>query len=118
MTRRHALKLGTGAARSAAATPLLSTPEEKAISDMKVNPSGQPSDITPYSSHEICFLRAVDILDALRTKKLSARELMTTYGSPLHKNYVPDFDCRVVQREKQAGAIMVGETNVPEFGRT
>ena len=42
--------------------------------------------------------------------------ILTTFGSPLHKNYVPDFDCRVVQREKQAGAIVVGKTNVPEFG--
>ncbi len=124
-------------------------------------------------------MRAVDMVDAMRNKKLSAREVMqahlqqiqrvntkvnamvtmvpeeqlmaqaaaadealahgkwlgplhglpvavkdlhetngirTTYGSPLHKDYVPDFDCRVVQREKEAGAILLGKTNVPEFG--
>jgi len=124
-------------------------------------------------------MRAVDILDAMRGKKLSAREVMqahlkqisrvnarvnaivtlvpeerllaqadaadealakgkwlgplhglpvavkdlhetngirTTFGSPLHKDYVPDFDCRVVQREKNAGAIVIGKTNAPEFG--
>jgi amidase len=124
-------------------------------------------------------MRAVDILDAIRKKKLSAREVMgahlkqiarvnpqvnaivtvppeehlmaqaaaadealakgkwlgplhglpvgvkdlhetsgmrTTYGSPLHKDFIPDFDCRVVQREKAAGAIVIGKTNVPEFG--
>lgn len=42
--------------------------------------------------------------------------IRTTFGSPLHKDLVPDFDCRVVQREKEAGAIVVGKTNVPEFG--
>jgi amidase len=42
--------------------------------------------------------------------------IRTTYGSPLHRDFVPDFDCRVVQREKDAGAIIVGKTNVPEFG--
>ena len=42
--------------------------------------------------------------------------IRTTFGSPLHQNYVPDFDCRVVQREKRAGAIVIGKTNVPEFG--
>jgi len=42
--------------------------------------------------------------------------LRTTYGSPIHKDFVPDFDCRVVQREKQAGGIVIGKTNVPEFG--
>src|SRR5437879_3722986 len=42
--------------------------------------------------------------------------IRTTYGSPLHRDSVPDFDCRVVQREKEAGAIVIGKTNVPEFG--
>jgi amidase len=42
--------------------------------------------------------------------------MRTTYGSPLHKDFIPDFDCRVVQREKAAGAIVIGKTNVPEFG--
>jgi amidase len=42
--------------------------------------------------------------------------IRTTFGSPLHKDYVPDFDCRVVEREKNAGAIVIGKTNVPEFG--
>jgi amidase len=42
--------------------------------------------------------------------------IRTTYGSPLHRDYLPNFDCRVVQREKEAGAIVIGKTNVPEFG--
>ena len=45
-----------------------------------------------------------------------AAGIRTTYGSPLHRDFVPDFDCRVVQREKAAGAIVIGKTNVPEFG--
>ena len=130
-------------------------------------------------TNDICFMRALDILAAIRAKKLSAREVMqahlkqiarvnpqvnaivtlvpedvllaqasaaddalakgeslsplhglpvavkdlhetagirTTYGSPLHKDNIPDFDCRIVQREKAAGAIVLGKTNVPEFG--
>jgi len=137
----------------------------------------QPTPNTPTS--DICFLRAVDLLAAIRSKKLSAREIMqahlvqihrlnpkvnaiitlvpedqllaqataadealakgqslgplhglpvavkdlhetsglrTTYGSTLHKDNIPNFDCRVVQREKAAGAIILGKTNVPEFG--
>jgi amidase len=42
--------------------------------------------------------------------------IRTTFGSPLHKGLLPDFDCGVVEREKQAGAIILGKTNVPEFG--
>jgi amidase len=157
MTRRDALKIGTSAFLSAAV-------------------SGYAM---PHSSDEICFMRAVDMVDAIRSKKVSAREVMqahlkqihqvnakvnamvtlvdedqlmaqaaaadealakgkwlgplhglpvavkdlhetrgirTTFGSPLHKDYVPDFDCRVVQREKEAGAIVLGKTNVPEVG--
>ncbi len=164
MTRRDALKLGTGTALSAAAAPLFAST------------SGFSATSTP---DDICFLRTVDMLAAMRAKKLSAREVMqahlqqigrvnakvnamvtmvpeehlmaqaaaadealahgqwlgplhglpiavkdlhetagirTTYGSPLHKNYVPAFDCRVVLREKEAGAIVLGKTNVPEFG--
>jgi amidase len=173
ITRRDALKLGTGAALSAAATPLLPA-------SVSAGPgfSSTPGTAT-NSSEDICFMRAVDMVDAIRQKKLSAREAMqahlkqigrvnakvnamvtmvpedelmaqagaaddalakgqwlgplhglpvgvkdlhetsgirTTYGSPLHKDYVPDFDCRVVQREKTAGAIVIGKTNVPEFG--
>src|SRR5215471_6993405 len=40
----------------------------------------------------------------------------TTFGSPLHRDFIPDFDCRVVQKEKNTGAIVIGKTNVPEFG--
>jgi amidase len=42
--------------------------------------------------------------------------IRTTYGSPLYRDHIPDFDCLLVQREKKAGAIVVGKTNVPEFG--
>jgi len=170
MSRREALKLGTNAAVSAAMTPLLSA--------KSVEASSAATNI-PDTSSDICFMRAVDIAELIRQKKLSAREVMqahlkqisrvnpklnavvthvpeeqlmaqaaaadeslvkgkllgplhgmpvgvkdlhetagirTTYGSPLHRDFTPDFDCRVVQREKNAGAIVIGKTNVPEFG--
>src|SRR5689334_6737395 len=155
MTRRDTLKLGTTAALA------------------------MTQSIPAAPTNEICFMRAVDLLDALKHKKISAREVMqahlaqirqvnpkvnamvtmvpedrllaqaaaadealahgqwlgalhglpvavkdlhetsgirTTFGSPLHRDLVPDFDCRVVQREKAAGGIVIGKTNVPEFG--
>src|SRR5882672_4532305 len=42
--------------------------------------------------------------------------IRTTYGSPLFRDYVPDYDAQVVERMKNAGAIVVGKTNTPEFG--
>ncbi len=46
----------------------------------------------------------------------ATKGIRTTFGSPLHKDYIPDFDCLVVEREKNAGAIVIGKTNVPEWG--
>lgn len=42
--------------------------------------------------------------------------LLTTYGSPLYRDFVPERDGAMVARVRAAGAIVVGKTNVPEFG--
>ncbi|MDA0998104.1 MAG: amidase family protein [Proteobacteria bacterium] len=42
--------------------------------------------------------------------------LRTTYGSLLHKDDVPDTDEAMVARLRQAGGIILGKTNTPEFG--
>jgi len=128
---------------------------------------------------EICFMTAVTMTALLRSKKISAREVMeahlrqikkvnakvnaiitfvpedelmaqalaadeflakgkltgslhglpmavkdltetkgirTTYGSPIWRNNIPLQDALLVQRQKQAGAIIIGKTNVPELG--
>ncbi|HTJ23942.1 MAG TPA: amidase [Gemmatimonadaceae bacterium] len=40
----------------------------------------------------------------------------TTYGSPFYKDHVPTEDALIVTRIRDAGAIMLGKTNTPEFG--
>jgi amidase len=40
---------------------------------------------------------------------------VTTYGSPLFADHVPDTDDLVVERIRAAGAVTIGRTNVPEF---
>src|SRR4051812_14020473 len=42
--------------------------------------------------------------------------VLTTYGSPLYREFVPERDNAMVARVRAAGAIVVGKTNVPEFG--
>ena len=44
------------------------------------------------------------------------KDLRTTWGSPIFKDFVPDHDGLIVQRLKKAGAITIGKTNTPEFG--
>lgn len=46
----------------------------------------------------------------------ATKGIRTTYGSPLHKDDIPKADCLLVEREKKAGGIVIGKTNVPEFG--
>ncbi len=42
-------------------------------------------------------------------------DLRTTYGSPLYKLNIPNQDALVVRRLREAGAVVVGKTNTPEF---
>ena len=42
--------------------------------------------------------------------------IRTTYGSPIFAEHVPDADASLVTRMKNAGAIVLGKTNTPEFG--
>ncbi|MBI3933921.1 MAG: amidase [Acidobacteria bacterium] len=41
--------------------------------------------------------------------------ILTTAASPVLKDFIPDFDCTNVERLRNAGAILVGKTNLPEF---
>jgi amidase len=47
---------------------------------------------------------------------LDTAGLRTTYGSPIFADHVPDADHLLVTRLRQAGAIIVGKTNTPEWG--
>jgi amidase len=45
-----------------------------------------------------------------------AKGIRCTYGSPLYRDFVPDFDDIHVERIRSAGAIIIGKTNAPEMG--
>ena len=50
-------------------------------------------------------------------KDLAATKgIRTTQGSRIFKDFVPAADTIMVDRLKRAGAIIIGKTNVPEFG--
>jgi Asp-tRNA(Asn)/Glu-tRNA(Gln) amidotransferase A subunit family amidase len=53
----------------------------------------------------------------LGVKDLDETEgLRTTWGSPIYADHVPKQDGLMVAACRRAGAIVVGKTNVPEFG--
>jgi len=53
----------------------------------------------------------VSIKDLVLTKGVR-----TMRGSKIYEHFVPDEDAPVVERLRQAGAIMLGKTTTPEFG--
>jgi len=44
------------------------------------------------------------------------RGVRTTFGSKVFEHFVPQEDSLIVERMKNAGAILIGKTNTPEFG--
>jgi amidase len=42
--------------------------------------------------------------------------IRTTFGTKLLGDFTPDHDSALVRRIRQAGAVIVGKTNTPEFG--
>jgi len=51
------------------------------------------------------------IKDLMQTKGIR-----TTYGSKLYEDFIPEQDDVVVERLKEAGSVILGKTNTPEFG--
>lgn len=53
----------------------------------------------------------------LGVKDLEPTEgLLTTWGSSIYRDHVPQEDIELVARLRKAGAIVTGKTNVPEMG--
>jgi len=47
---------------------------------------------------------------------VSTAGIRTTFGSRIYNDFVPATDDLMIERLKQAGAIIIGKTNTPEFG--
>ncbi|MDN5842748.1 MAG: amidase [Alcaligenaceae bacterium] len=59
--------------------------------------------------------RALEGVPFLVKDNLETKGLRTTFGSRLMQDYVPAEDSACVERMRQAGAVLLGKTNTPEF---
>jgi aspartyl-tRNA(Asn)/glutamyl-tRNA(Gln) amidotransferase subunit A len=81
--------------------------EEQAIKDAKLAEKSIMSGEIVGELHGV----SISIKDLIFTKGIR-----TTFGSKLYENFYPDEDDIVVERVRKAGAIIIGKTNVSEFG--
>ncbi|KJS32484.1 MAG: hypothetical protein VR64_06025, partial [Desulfatitalea sp. BRH_c12] len=54
----------------------------------------------------------------LKDLGLFYKDVPTTYGSRLYADFIPDHHSTLVERYLQAGLVIFGKTNTPEFGIT
>src|SRR5437868_4117505 len=171
ISRRRMIKIGSVTALSTLVSPSFVAAKTSFSTSEKYNFK------IPGSDSDVCYMKAVEMAALLRTKKISAREVMqahlkqiakvnskvnaivtlvpedqlmvqalaadeslakgnltgtlhglpiavkdlietkgirTTYGSSIWKDFIPSQDALLVERQKRAGAIVIGKTNVPE----
>jgi len=77
MTRRNALKLGTGAAVGAKLS--LVFPPNMGNQSRALSAESESTGMSPASENEICFMRARDLATMIREKKMSSREVMQAH---------------------------------------
>jgi len=77
--------------------------EERALAEADAVVAG---DERPLAGVPIAIKDLVAITEGVRT----------TFGSEAMEDWVPDHDSALVRRLRGAGAIIVGKTNLPEFG--
>jgi aspartyl-tRNA(Asn)/glutamyl-tRNA(Gln) amidotransferase subunit A len=46
----------------------------------------------------------------------STESILTTCGSKMLENYLPPFNATIVERLFKAGSVLIGKTNLDEFG--
>jgi amidase len=61
-------------------------------------------------------LGPLDGLPLLHKDSVETAGVRTTSGSPLFADHIPDHDSLVAARARAAGTVLLGKTNLPEFG--
>jgi amidase len=110
--------------RSVSASELL----DLHLSQMKKHNQGLNAIVTPtedlareqakQSDQRRCKQQSLGLLDGIPVAvkdKFHMKGVRTTNGSPYHVNTISDSDDLIVARERAAGMVCMGKTNLPEF---
>lgn len=76
------------------------------------------TDAAHAADERLRTVRARSVLDGIPVAikdNLLVKGLRTTWGTRLYADYVPDRDELPIARLREAGAVIVGKTNVPAF---
>lgn len=61
------------------------------------------------------FVGPLHGIPVLVKDQIETKEMITTFGSIAFKNYIPENDATIIKKLREAGAIILGKTNLPDF---
>lgn len=61
------------------------------------------------------FVGPLHGIPVLVKDQIDTKDIPTTYGSVVFRNYVPREDATTIRRLREAGAIILGKTSMPDF---
>ena len=91
-------------------------PKLNAIVTLVADPAREQAKKADEAAARRRFLGPLHGLPIAHKDLVETKGIRTTFGSPIYKDYVPDFSTLMVERIQAAGAITIGKTNTPEFG--
>src|SRR5438046_2028408 len=91
-------------------------PQVNAIVTLVADQAREQAKKTDEAAARGAFLGPLHGLPVAHKDLFETKGIRTTFGSPIFKDYVPDFNTLMIDRIQSAGAVTIGKTNTPEFG--
>src|ERR1041384_1672179 len=86
-------------------------PQVNAIVTLIADRAREQAKLADESAAHNRFLGPLHGLPVAHKDLVETKGIRTTYGSPIYKDNVPDFNALMVDRIQAAGAITIGKTN-------